>query len=77
MGKHFRPIFIVLDSLQTHPDLHRYFPSEYHPVLCDIPPDQDILHLQPPLGARPVYEACKVLEAQYYHLAADTLRLPK
>ena len=76
MGKQFRPVFVLLDTLQDMREYHSYFTENYaiEPFLID--PESDILSLPSPLSGKPVYEACKVMEAQYYHLGAS-LVLPR
>jgi hypothetical protein len=76
MGKPFRGAYLVLDSVQTRNDhFHSYFVEEYRPELQEMSADQDLL-APPGLRARPVYEACKFMEGQYYHLAA-AIKLPR
>lgn len=75
MGRSFRGAFVVLDALQTRRDLRAYFAEDYHPERCALEEELDLL-ASPGLSAKPVYEACKLMEAQYYHLD-EALALPR
>jgi hypothetical protein len=75
MGKTFRGAFLVFDALQSRPELHCYFEVEYHPPKHPMATDADLL-APPGLSTHPVYEVCKIMEAQYYHVA-PAVRLPR
>jgi hypothetical protein len=69
MGKQYRPTFLLLDTLQVRREHRVFFSDEYKPAPYELDADIDLLRM-PPLGGKPVYEACKIIEAQYYHLSA-------
>lgn len=76
MNKIYRPMFVVFDALHTYPEYQLYFPEEYKPAPFEIRAEEDLTKLTPALSHRAVHEACKVIEAQYYHLSA-AVRLPR
>jgi hypothetical protein len=69
MGKQYRPVFLLLDTLQVRREYQVYFSEEYKPAPYELDAETDLLRMAP-LGGKPVYEACKIIEAQYYHLSA-------